>query len=76
VVEWHADPLALLRSIRAIGAGNAAPGAAAAAGGGLAARAALSRMAGAYRAAHGGPQGVPATWDIVYAVARKPPTCG
>jgi malonyl-CoA O-methyltransferase len=75
VVERHAHPLDLLRSLRSLGAGNATPGGTAA-GRGLGARAALVRMASAYLAAHDGPDGVPATWEIVYALARKPPTPG
>jgi hypothetical protein len=43
-------------------------------GAGLAARAAVARMSEAYVAAHGGGGGVPATWGIVYALGRKPPT--
>lgn len=66
VVERHADPLALLRALRRIGAGNAAPGA----GRGLAARGALQRMTRHYLARHGAPDGVPATWEILYAIAR------
>jgi malonyl-CoA O-methyltransferase len=74
VVERHADALALLRALKRIGAGNATPGAAGCAPGGcgLGARATLDRMARAYEARHGGPAGVPATWEIVYAVARAP----
>jgi malonyl-CoA O-methyltransferase len=68
VVEHFEDPLALVRALRRIGAGNAAP----ARGGGLAARGALERMSRRYLARHGGPGGVPATWEILYAVARAP----
>jgi malonyl-CoA O-methyltransferase len=71
-VERHATPLDLLRSLRSLGAGNAVPGRAL--GGGLGARAAVARMSAAYQAAHGGAGGVPATWEIVYALGRKPPT--
>ena len=66
VVERHEDPLALVRALRRIGAGNAAPER----GGGLAARGALERMSRQYLARHGGPGGVPATWEVLYAVAR------
>ncbi len=75
VVEHHAHPIALLHSLKHMGAGNAfaatdregcSPPR------GLGARGTLERMAHVYRLHHGGPEGVPATWDIVYAVARKP----
>lgn len=67
VVEWHDDPLALVRALRRIGAGNA-----------MAERAArgpatLQRMARLYTERHGEERGVPATWEILYAVARRPP---
>jgi malonyl-CoA O-methyltransferase len=71
VVERHADPLALLRSLKSIGAANAAPGPRGLGAGGLGARATLDRMAMAYRRLYGDPDGVPATWDILYAVARR-----
>ena len=66
VVEWHDDPLALVRALRRIGAGNA-----------VAERAArgpatLQRMARLYAERHGETRGVPATWEILYAVARGP----
>jgi hypothetical protein len=32
-------------------------------------RGALERMARLYEAEHGGPEGVAATWDVLYAVA-------
>ena len=35
-------------------------------------RGTLERMARAYQASHGGPDGVPATWDILYAIAHRP----
>jgi malonyl-CoA O-methyltransferase len=69
LVERHADPLALVRALRAIGAGNAAP--TRAGGLGLGARGALERMARHYQARHGGAGGVPATWEVLYAVARR-----
>jgi malonyl-CoA O-methyltransferase len=66
VVEWHDDPLALVRALRRIGAGNA-----------VAERAArgpatLQRMARIYAEGHGEERGVPATWEILYAIARGP----
>jgi malonyl-CoA O-methyltransferase len=74
LVERHARAIDLLRALKRIGAGNAAPRRAASgpAGCGLGARGALERMARIYEARHGGPGGVAATWDILYAVARPP----
>jgi malonyl-CoA O-methyltransferase len=67
VIERHADVPSLLRALRQIGAnGNVTPPAA-----GLGGRAALERMMRVYEARHGGPDGIPATWEIVYAVARR-----
>jgi malonyl-CoA O-methyltransferase len=64
-VEHHADLPSLLRALKRIGAGNAAPGP----GGGLADRRRLLRAAEAYerRRERGG---LPATWDVVFATAR------
>jgi malonyl-CoA O-methyltransferase len=68
VVERYADVPSLLRALRRIGAnGNVTPATA-----GLGGRAALERMMQAYAARHGGPEGIPATWEIVYALARSP----
>jgi malonyl-CoA O-methyltransferase len=67
-VEHHPDALALLRALRRIGAGNAAPDRPR----GLAEGRVVTRMAAAYERLRG-PHGVPATWDVVYAVARRPP---
>ncbi len=65
-VEHHADPVALLRSLKRIGAQGATPGA-----GGLGGRRATLDMLGRYQASHGGLEGVPATWHVVYAVASR-----
>ncbi len=65
-VERHPDARALLRTLKAIGAQSAAPGAA-----GLAGRRATLEMMRRYEARHGGPGGVPATWHMVYAVASR-----
>ncbi len=80
IVERHPDPLSLLRSLKRIGAGNASGsdglGGFGPAGPGLSARGTLHAMARLYAARHGGGgggEGVPATWEIVYAVARKRP---
>ena len=65
VVEWHADPLSLVRALRRIGAGNARAERAARG------PATLQRMARLYAERHGDGRGVPATWEILYAVARR-----
>jgi malonyl-CoA O-methyltransferase len=65
-VERHADPTALLRSLKRIGAQAATPGS-----GGLGGRRATLDMLRRYQAIHGGPGGVPATWHVVYAVASR-----
>ncbi|HEX9291233.1 MAG TPA: methyltransferase domain-containing protein [Anaeromyxobacteraceae bacterium] len=70
VVERHAHPVALLKALKRIGAGNASPDRGGAPG--LGARGALARMSAIYEARHGGADGVLATWEIVYAVARRP----
>lgn len=67
IVERHPDARAVLRAIRAVGAGNAVPRAGAGLGGRGVTLALLSR----YDAAHGGSGGVPATYHVVYAVARR-----
>jgi malonyl-CoA O-methyltransferase len=66
VVEHHPDARAVLRSLKAIGAQGAAPGAA-----GLAGRRTTLEMLRRYQALHGGSGGVPATWHMVYAVASR-----
>jgi malonyl-CoA O-methyltransferase len=68
LVERHADARSVLRAIRAIGAGNAVPGAS----GGLGGRRVTLALLDRYDAKHGGPHGVPATYHVVYAVARRP----
>ena len=75
IVEHHAHPLALLNALKRIGAGNASaePGQEGSCSPcGLGARGALERMARVYQASHGGPDGVAATWDVLYAVAHRP----
>ena len=67
VIERHADVPSLLRALRRIGAnGNATP-----AGAGLGGRRALERMMRLYDARHRSDDGIPATWEIVYALARR-----
>lgn len=66
-VEHHADVPELLRSLSAIGAGNAAP----VPGRGLGGRRAMLAMMEIYRREFGGPAGVPATYEVVCASAKK-----
>jgi len=66
-VVRHASVLELLESLRGIGAGNAVAGRS----GGLGLRRAVRDMSRIYEARHGGAGGVPATWDVAYAVARR-----
>ncbi len=68
LVEHHPEPLALLRALKRLGAGNASGGAAAA---GFNARARLARMSAHYRERHGDALGIPATWEVLYFVGRK-----
>ena len=67
-VEHHPDARSLLRSLKAMGAQNAAPEAGSA---GLAGRRVTLETLRRYDAAHGGPRGVPATWHVVYALASR-----
>lgn len=73
VVERYPDALALLRALKRMGAGNAVGNRDGARPHlrGLEARAVLERMARLYQARHGDGRGVPATWEIVFGVARK-----
>jgi malonyl-CoA O-methyltransferase len=68
IVERHADARAVLRAIRAIGAANAVPGAPSA---GLGGRHLTLALLDRYDALHRDPVGVPATYHVVYAVARR-----
>ncbi|MBK9516455.1 MAG: methyltransferase domain-containing protein [Anaeromyxobacter sp.] len=65
-VERHADARAVLRALKAIGAQNAAPQA-----GGLAGRRVTLELLRHYDSRYGGPDGVPVTWHVVYAVASR-----
>lgn len=69
-VEWHPDVPELLRSLKRIGAGSTAPVSAK----GLSERRIMLDMMQAYRKAFGREEGVPATYEVVYGVARK--SCG
>jgi len=66
LVEWHEDARAVLRALKGVGASSAVPGRA-----GLGGRARTLEMLRRYDEAHAGPQGVPATYHVVYAVARR-----
>jgi malonyl-CoA O-methyltransferase len=65
-VEHHADVLSLLRTLRRIGAGNAAPDRPR----GLSEAHVVARMISAYERLRE-PAGVPATWDVVTVAARR-----
>jgi len=65
--ELHPDVPALLRSLKRIGAGNAAP----APSRGLAERRVMLEMMEIYRREFGGSGGVPATYEVIYGVGRK-----
>jgi malonyl-CoA O-methyltransferase len=66
-LEFHPDVPALLRSIRGIGAGNAARNR----DSGLSGRSAMLRMMEIYREIYGRSEGVQATYHVLYGVGRK-----
>jgi malonyl-CoA O-methyltransferase len=66
LVEWHPDARSVLRALKQVGAASAVPGRA-----GLGGRAVTLEMLRRYEALHAGPEGVPATYHVVYAVARR-----
>ena len=66
-VEMHADVPELLRSLKRIGAGSAAP----VASRGLSQRRVMLDMMEVYRKEHGRDGAVPATYEVVYGVGRK-----
>jgi malonyl-CoA O-methyltransferase len=66
LVERHADARAVLRALKEVGASSAVPGRA-----GLGGRAATLEMLRRYDAAHAGPDGVPATYHVVIALAER-----
>ncbi|RII27372.1 MAG: malonyl-[acyl-carrier protein] O-methyltransferase BioC [Geobacter sp.] len=66
-VELHADVPALLRAIKRVGAGNAAP----AKGRGLAERRIMLEMMDIYRREHAADGFIPATYEVIYGVGRK-----
>ncbi|RII31688.1 MAG: malonyl-[acyl-carrier protein] O-methyltransferase BioC [Geobacter sp.] len=67
-IEYHQDVPELLRSIKGIGAGTAASSDAV---GGLGWRKVLAEMADTYRSRFGGEDKIPATYEVLYVVARK-----
>ncbi len=67
-VEMHPDVPELLRSLKRIGAGSTAPVAAS----GLSERRIMLDMMAAYRKKFGGEDGIPATYEVIYGLARKP----
>ncbi|MCM2265661.1 MAG: methyltransferase domain-containing protein [Desulfuromonadales bacterium] len=67
-IDWHPDVPALLRQLKQIGASNAA----ADRPHGLAPRRVMQRMLEIYEACYRFPEGIPATYEVVCAVAEKP----
>jgi malonyl-CoA O-methyltransferase len=67
-IDWHPDVPALLRQLKQIGAGNAAADRPK----GLASRQVMQRMITLYENMHRQPEGLPATYEVVCAVAEKP----
>ena len=67
-LDWHPDVPTLLRRLKQIGAGNAAADRPK----GLASRRVMQRMLELYEAGHRQMQGIPATYEVVCAVAVKP----
>ena len=66
-IEYHADVPMVLRSLKAIGASNAASGRPR----GLASRRVMQRMMDLYERQHRQDDGVPATYQVVYGIGRK-----
>ena len=67
-LDWHPDVPTLLRRLKQIGAGNAAADRPK----GLASRRVMQRMLELYEAGHRQMHGIPATYEVVCAVAVKP----
>jgi malonyl-CoA O-methyltransferase len=67
-LDWHPDVPTLLRQLKQIGAGNAAADRPK----GLASRRIMQRMLEIYEAGHRQWQGIPATYEVVCAVAVRP----
>jgi malonyl-CoA O-methyltransferase len=66
-MDLHRDVPALLRSLKQIGAGNAASSHAA----GLSGRRVMLDMMAGYSREFGRPDGIPATYEVLYGVGRK-----
>lgn len=66
-VEWHADVPGLLRSLKRIGAGTAAPVRAK----GLSERRVMLEMMEVYRERYGRDGVIPASYEVIYGVGRK-----
>jgi malonyl-CoA O-methyltransferase len=66
--EFYPDVPDLLRAVRGIGAGNASPRQ----GGSLAERRVMLTMMSRYRQIYGRDGGIPASYDVLYGVARCP----
>lgn len=67
-VEIHADVPSLLRSLKRIGAGSASP----VGGRGLAGKRLMLDMMERYGKGYGKAAGIPATYEIIYGVGKKP----
>ncbi|NJC88600.1 MAG: methyltransferase domain-containing protein [Desulfuromonas sp.] len=67
-IDWHPDVPALLRQLKQIGASNAA----AERPHGLASRRVMQRMLEIYEAGYRLAEGIPATYEVVCAIAEKP----
>jgi malonyl-CoA O-methyltransferase len=67
-LDSHEDVPALLRSLKKIGAGNASRFASE----GLAGRRVMLEMMDIYRRTHGMDGGIPATYEVIFAMGRKP----
>lgn len=66
-LEIHDDVQALLRSLKRIGAGNASP----VTPRGLAGKRVMLEMMGLYRERFGREAGIPATYEVIYGMAKK-----
>lgn len=65
-IERHPDARTVLRALKEIGASRAVPG-----GRGLGGRRTVLDLLARYDAAHPDPRGVPVTWHVVWATARR-----
>jgi malonyl-CoA O-methyltransferase len=67
-IEHHQDVPTMLKSLKRIGAGNAAPRPAT----GLSGRRRTLAMMDIYREKYGCPDGIPATYEVIYGMGRRP----